>query len=389
MGRRAAARPLVDAWIPADETPADWPALLARLDAHARALSDLESVAAVADVAAERSRPLRLAIVGEFNAGKSTFINALMGADVAPTGVLPTTATLHHLRWAPDPFARIAFVPPHEPPERIVPVADLRATLRGLDAAALDRVEILMPLESLQRVEILDTPGFNAPDPRHTQVALSAFERADAVVWLLDATQAMKQSERAVLEEAERARLPVQILVNKADRLAPDDLARVLAGVAVALGETGIRSLSPPLAFSAKRALAGKLGDAAALEGSGWGAVEALPRRSHRRPPRRAQGARAPPAHRTRRRPPVDPSVGAGGASSQRGRSRGQARRRSRPRRGRARAGRLDGRGPAGAIAGGARAGLDRRTRRSSSSGATPRARLAMPCSLATVSSGP
>jgi GTP-binding protein EngB required for normal cell division len=266
----------VDRWIPADETPADWTRLLARLDAHARALGDLGSVAAVADVAAERARPLRLAIVGEFNAGKSTFINALMGADVAPTGVLPTTATLHHLRWAPDPFARVAFVPPHDPPERIVPIADLRATLRGLDAAALDRVEILMPLELLVRVEILDTPGFNAPDPRHTQVALSAFEKADAVVWLLDATQAMKQSERAVLEEAERARLPVQILVNKADRLAPDDLARVLSGVAVALGETGIRSLSPPLAFSAKRALAGKLGDAAALEGSGWGAVEAL-----------------------------------------------------------------------------------------------------------------
>jgi GTP-binding protein EngB required for normal cell division len=267
---------VADRWIPGEEAPADWARLLARLDGHARALGDLESVASVADIAVERSRPLRLAIVGEFNAGKSTFINALMGADVAPTGVLPTTATLHHLRWAPDPFARIAFLPPHDPPERIVPVADLRATLRGLEAAVLDRVEILMPLEFLLRVEILDTPGFNAPDPRHTQVARSAFEKADAVVWLLDATQAMKQSERAVLEEAEQARLPVQILVNKADRLTPDDLSRVLSGVSLALTETGIRSLSPPVAFSAKRALAGKLGDAAALAASGWGAVEAL-----------------------------------------------------------------------------------------------------------------
>jgi tRNA U34 5-carboxymethylaminomethyl modifying GTPase MnmE/TrmE len=267
---------VADRWIPREEEPTDWTRLLDRLDAHARALGDLESVAAVADVAVERSRPLRLAIVGEFNAGKSTFINALMGADVAPTGVLPTTAALHHLRWAPDPFARIAFVAPHDPPERIVAVGDLRATLRGLDAAALDRVEILMPLESLQRVEILDTPGFNAPDPRHAQVARAAFEKADALVWLLDATQAMKQSERAVLEEAERARLPVQILVNKADRLTSEDLARVVSSVSLALSETGIRSLSPPLAFSAKRALAGKLGDAAALEASGWGAVDAL-----------------------------------------------------------------------------------------------------------------
>ncbi len=262
-------------WLPEQGT-ADWPAVLSRLDAHARTLADLESVVAVAELAAERSRPVRLAIVGEFNAGKSTFINALIGADVAPTGVLPTTATLHHLRWAPDRFARISFAVGHEPPERIVALDDLRATLKTLDAATIRRVELLMPLPFLVRVEILDTPGFNAPDEQHTRVARGAFEEADVAIWLLDATQAMKQSERAVLEEARRAKLPVQMLVNKADRLTPDGLATVMASVDEALAETGIPSWAPPLALSAKRALAGKLGDAAALEASGWAAVQAL-----------------------------------------------------------------------------------------------------------------
>jgi GTP-binding protein EngB required for normal cell division len=262
-------------WVPEQGT-ADWPAVLARLDVHARALGDLGSVAAVAELAAERSRPVRLAIVGEFNAGKSTFINALIGADVAPTGVLPTTATLHHLRWAPDRYARISFALGHEPPERIVTLDALRATLKALDPATIRRVELLMPLPFLVRVEILDTPGFNAPDEAHTLVARSAFEEADVAVWLLDATQAMKQSERAVLEEAKRAKLPVQMLVNKADRLKPDGLATVMASVDEALAETGIPSWAPPLALSAKQALAGKLGDAAALEASGWAAVQAL-----------------------------------------------------------------------------------------------------------------
>jgi len=266
-------------WIPPSGAPAEWPALLARLDAHARALADLASVAAVADLAAERSRPLLLAIVGEFNAGKSTFINALIGADVAPTGVLPTTATLHHLRWAPDPIARIFFVSGHEPPERIVPLGELRATLRSLASLAPEavrRVELLMPLEFLVRVEILDTPGFNAPDPHHTRVALSAFEEADAAIWLLDATQAMKQSEREVLEAARRAKLPIQLLVNKADRLSGSDLARVMKTVEDALADTGIASWAAPLPLSAKRALAGKLGDADALRDSGWEAAKSL-----------------------------------------------------------------------------------------------------------------
>ncbi len=263
-------------WLPSSGTPAAWASFLERLDRHARALGDLDAVAAVADLAAERSRPVRLVIVGEFNAGKSTFINALIGADVAPTGVLPTTATLHHLRWAPDRIARISFIQGHEPPERTLPLDDLRGTLKSLDAATIRRVEILMPLAFLVRVEIMDTPGFNAPDPRHSQVARSAFEEADAAIWLLDATQAMKQSEREVLEDAKRATLPVQILVNKADRLSPAELEHVMHEVDVALRDTGIVSLAPPLALSARKALAGKLGDARALDESGWSATQSL-----------------------------------------------------------------------------------------------------------------
>ena len=93
--RKAIARALVPS-----RSPTAWSPLLSRLDRVARELHDLDSTAALASLAAERSRPVRVAIVGEFNAGKSTFINALIGADVAPTGVLPTTATLHHLRYA-------------------------------------------------------------------------------------------------------------------------------------------------------------------------------------------------------------------------------------------------------------------------------------------------
>lgn len=262
--------------VPPDGSQAQWDKVLARLDTHAREMADLESVAAVAELAAERSRPVRLAIVGEFNAGKSTFINALIGADVAPTGVLPTTATLHHLRWAPDPIARISFAQGHEPPERIVPLPELRATLKPLGASTVRRVELLMPLPFLVRVEILDTPGFNAPDPQHVAVARAAFEEADVAVWLLDATQAMKQSEREVLEEAKRAKLPLQMLVNKADRLDATGLSRVMGAVDEALAETGLPSLASPLALSAKRALAGRLGDAAALADSGWAAVQSL-----------------------------------------------------------------------------------------------------------------
>ena len=87
-------------------------------------------------------------------------------------------------------------------------VGDLRAALKS--ATGVSRVEILLPIASLTRVEILDTPGFNAPDPDHTRVARSAFEEADVAVWLLDATQAMKRGVQVHLHTAVTAIEPVQ-----------------------------------------------------------------------------------------------------------------------------------------------------------------------------------
>ena len=44
-----------------------------------------------------------LVVLGEFNHGKSTFVNALCGAPILPAGITPTTATINHLTWAEKP----------------------------------------------------------------------------------------------------------------------------------------------------------------------------------------------------------------------------------------------------------------------------------------------
>ena len=253
---------------------ADWDSVFSRLDELARRLHDLPASARIAELAADRARPVRVAVVGEFNAGKSTFINVVLGADIAPTGVLPTTATLHHLRYARDPIAKICFQPPE--PERLLALDDLRDTLKTVDVSGVTRVEILVSIPSLLRVEILDTPGFNAPDKAHAAAARRAFEEADLALWLLDASQAMKQSELKILEEARARRLPVQLLVNKADRLKPDDLAKVMALVTQSLTDVGLTSWAAPRAFSARSALDAKTKGIEVPIESGWRDVEAL-----------------------------------------------------------------------------------------------------------------
>src|SRR5215467_865660 len=48
-----------------------------------------------------------LVVLGEFNHGKSTFVNAMLGQDVLPTEITPTTASINHVVHAAAPTARV------------------------------------------------------------------------------------------------------------------------------------------------------------------------------------------------------------------------------------------------------------------------------------------
>ncbi len=268
---------IVASWVPAlasGET-ARWESVLAELRRAAWLLDRAELVAPIEALAVERERPLRVAIVGEFNAGKSTLLNALLGTDVAPTGVRPTTACLHWVAWAPDPFARVVV---RGQADRVVSHADLKQTLREQLASDVraERVFIYAPIERLKRIELIDTPGFNAPQQGHEQTAEGGIREAHLALWLLDATAPMKDSERQVLERIGASGVPVQVLVNKRDRVEPAQMEVVMAYVDRALRSVGLRSYRPPLGVSAAQALQGRLGDAEALTASGWPQVEQL-----------------------------------------------------------------------------------------------------------------
>jgi len=249
--------------------------LIDELRKAASFMDRLDLVGACEALVVESKRPLRVAVVGEFNAGKSSFINAVVGADVAPTGVLPTTASLHWLSWAPDPYARIVT---REDTDRIVTHEGLKGALAALQKSdtPIREVHICAPIERLYRIEILDTPGFNAPDMDHVAAATRAVHEAHVAIWVLDATQALKDSERKVLARIADVGTPVQIFINKLDRLTPEKLQQVMGHVQTGLASIGLESMAWIVAFSARLALAGRLGDVQSMQASRWQDVETL-----------------------------------------------------------------------------------------------------------------
>jgi tetratricopeptide (TPR) repeat protein len=208
---------------------------LRRLSLARVELSGLASDAAQA--AADFDQPLLVTVMGEFSSGKSTFVNAFIGHDVAPTGITPTTATINIVKYGREPGGRISFRD-----GTIEPLAwsELGDALHALDAdraRRIDVVEILFPLPQLERVNIVDTPGLNSILPEHEEVARGFIARADAVIWVFTANQAGKASERRALERIREEGKRVLGVLNKRDQLSPGDVVELVRYVQAELGD--------------------------------------------------------------------------------------------------------------------------------------------------------
>jgi small GTP-binding protein len=157
-----------------------------------------------------------LVIAGEFNSGKSSFINALLGERVLPEGVTPTTDRINVLRHGPEVSEQLR------------------------EAYLLERTH---PAEVLRELNIVDTPGTNAIIRRHEELTRDFVPRSDLVLFVTSADRPFTESERGFLEQIREWGKKIVFIVNKIDILTrPDERDEVIRYVrdnaAGLLGET-------------------------------------------------------------------------------------------------------------------------------------------------------
>jgi small GTP-binding protein len=195
-----------------------------------------------------------LVIAGEFNSGKSSFINALLGERVLPEGVTPTTDRINVLRHGPE----------------------VSEELR--EAYLLERTH---PAEVLREISIVDTPGTNAIIRRHEELTRDFVPRSDLVLFVTSADRPFTESERAFLEQIREWGKKIVFIVNKIDILSrPEDREEVIHYVGqnaqALLGERPhVFSVSARQAMEARLAPAGPVeNDEELWRSSGFEEVE-------------------------------------------------------------------------------------------------------------------
>ncbi|KAJ4804839.1 tRNA modification GTPase MnmE [Rhynchospora pubera] len=160
-----------------------------------KAVPTMEEVSLLVDAISRLSEPFLLVIVGEFNSGKSTVINALLGRRYLKDGVVPTTNEITLLCYSD------------------IGSIEQERCERHPDGQFICYISVPM----LKEMNLVDTPGTNVILQRQQRLTEEFVPRADLILFILSADRPLTESEVAFLQYVQQWKKKVVFILNKMD----------------------------------------------------------------------------------------------------------------------------------------------------------------------------
>lgn len=195
------------------------------------------------------NEPPLIAVIGQFSSGKSTFLNALLGQDILPSGLTPVTAKAVRLKFAKMPLLSVKFI---NGSENLLASSDL-AELNKL-GEQVSGMTLYAPSEILKEINFIDTPGLNSLRDADTKETKNTLKKVSGTIWLSLANNAAKASELESIKEILKANdLKAICLINQKDKLSEEELESLLKHARQTYGEL----FEDIITISSKQALLG------------------------------------------------------------------------------------------------------------------------------------
>ncbi|HUC19862.1 MAG TPA: dynamin family protein [Acetobacteraceae bacterium] len=219
-----------------------------------------------------------LVVVGRFSRGKSTLMNAMLGTDRLPTGVIPVTSVITTVSYGTEERAVLHYR--HTSLFLDIPIPELaeHITERGNpgNRRGIRVAEVQLPAELLRRgFHFIDTPGLGSSIIENTRATEAFLPEADAFVLVTSYEDALTEEERNLLEAIHRSGRRMFVVINKQDCVNDTERAEVLSHLAERLAAIFGKPLAEIYSLSAPEALEARLkGDETGLAASGLRAFE-------------------------------------------------------------------------------------------------------------------
>jgi GTP-binding protein EngB required for normal cell division len=172
---------------------------------------------------------LQVAVLGQFKRGKSTFLNALLGAPILPTGVIPLTAIATFIRWAATPSLCVTYLDGRRETAPLAPDIDrIREQLTRFvteegnprNHLQVARVDLAYPASILEQgVVLIDTPGVGSTLRHNTEAALEVLPECDVGFFVLSPDPPITEAELSFLDRIRPNVAQIFFILNKIDYL--------------------------------------------------------------------------------------------------------------------------------------------------------------------------
>jgi GTP-binding protein EngB required for normal cell division len=195
-----------------------------------------------------RDSTLNIAVFGRFKAGKSSFLNQIIGQAVLPAGVTPVTAVVSEIVYGPHGRAQVHYLDGRSEQIAIDRLREFIAeTENPENAKGVARVAIELPsLEKYRGIRFLDTPGMESTLAHNTEVAKEWLPSAGLAVVTVGVDPPLSERDVALIRELSAQTPRLCVLLTKADLLSRSDLATVFEFVR---GQLGKHFPDPPRVF--------------------------------------------------------------------------------------------------------------------------------------------
>jgi GTP-binding protein EngB required for normal cell division len=186
-------------------------------------------IAAIEEVFQE-SEVINVALVGRFKAGKSSFLNSVIGKDAIPVGVLPLTAAVTRIRYGSNDKAEVSFLNGQVKNVSFIELPDFIAEERNPEnAKKVSRVDLeLSCLREYPGIQFVDTPGLGSVYQHNTATSKDWMPRAGAALLAISIDHPLSEDDIALLKELESYTSETHILLTKIDLVSPEEVPRVI-----------------------------------------------------------------------------------------------------------------------------------------------------------------
>ena len=171
------------------------------------------------------NQDINISVIGQFKRGKSTLVNAILGEEIMPVGIVPVTAVVTEIKYG-EKSADVHF---QNGIVKSVEFDDLHEYINEQENSnnklGVSSVTMFTPSDFLKNgITLVDTPGVGSIHRKNTDAANAFVKESDAVIFMLSVDSPINQIEIGFLKNAREYASKFYFVVNKIDVISKEDL---------------------------------------------------------------------------------------------------------------------------------------------------------------------